>query len=307
MTIKFSDPVDGKYHGEAVVLSGQVLHTKKLGRFVIDLPTLEYHKERVTVDYNHDQDIVLGYAENFRITDDGLVADVYLMEAIPKVQEIITLIKGGTPFEISPSINEEEGILEHEDGMKRYKHVPLRGVSACPFGTDKFTTLTLLKEETMSKQQKTTNLSDESVSGESETKVKDPDLAEFCDVYGREKGLDLWQSGADINDIRKLKELIEKYGVPEPPGTEAPTTELNEEKPDPEKPAEDKENTELTKLNATITALKAEVTKLSAAIPRGEQSPLKHNFQNDESQDEQKKELSPREQYLESVTKRLSK
>jgi len=94
MPLQFSEPVDGKYHGEAVVLSGKTLRTKKHGQFTIDLPTLLYHKERLTVDYNHDSDQILGYAENFRISDDGvsLLADVYLMENIPKVQEIITLM-----------------------------------------------------------------------------------------------------------------------------------------------------------------------------------------------------------------------
>jgi hypothetical protein len=311
MAIQFSEPVDGKYHGEAVVLSGKILHNKKLGAFNIDLPTLLYHKERLTVDYNHEQDLILGYAENFRISDDGpsLLADVYLMEGIPKVQEIITLIKGGTPFEISPAINEEHGILEHDNGVNRYKYVPMRGVAVCPFGTDRFTSLTLLNEETMTKQMqtKTTDLSDETASGESqEPKVKDPDLAEFISVYGTEKGLELWQSGADIGDIRQLKELIEKYGVPGPPATETTaTTELNEEEEEPAKPAEEKKDEEktTTELKAAITALKAEVTKLHAALPRGENAPVKHSY----TQEESKKELSEKEQYIQSFDKRFSK
>jgi hypothetical protein len=62
MPIQFSEPVDGKYHGEAVVLTGAVLNHEKLGRFAIDLPSLVYHKEQVTVDYNHDPNQILGYA-----------------------------------------------------------------------------------------------------------------------------------------------------------------------------------------------------------------------------------------------------
>jgi hypothetical protein len=299
MPIQFSEPVDGKYHGEAVVLSGQVLHTKKLGQFSIDLPSLVYHRERLPVDYNHDHDLILGYADNFRVDDEMLVADVYLMEGIPKVQEIITLIKGGTPFEMSPSIKEEEGLLEHEDGINRYKHVPMRGVSICPFGTDRFTSLTLLNEDTMPKQQtQTTNLSEEKPSGESEaSSVKDPSLAEFCEVYGLEKGCELYQSGADIEDIRTLKELIDKYGVPGPP--EAEPTELTE---DPlTKPSEEQDK-ETTELKAIVTELRAEITKLHAAIPRGEQ-PVKHNFQNEEP----KKELSAKEEYLQGFTQSMKK
>ena len=308
MPLQFSDPVDGKYHCEAVVLSGHVLSTKELGMFCIDLPSIVYHKESVTVDYNHDQNMVLGYADNFRITDDGLVADVYLAEHIPKVQEIIELIKIKTPFEMSPSINEKEGVVEHQDGINRYKHVPMRGVAVCPFGTDRFTTLTLLKDQTMLKD-KMTHLSEEKPTGESqESKVKDPDLAEFCEVYGREKGLDLWQSGADIKDIRTLKDLIEKYGVPTPPEA-ATTTDLNEEKPAEEKTAEGtteekpEAKKEVTELKAIVTALKAELTGLKAALPRGEQSPVSHNFQ----QEPPKKELSEKEKFIESYEKRFKK
>jgi pyruvate/2-oxoglutarate dehydrogenase complex dihydrolipoamide acyltransferase (E2) component len=313
MTLQFSDPVDGKYHGEALVLSDTVLHNKKLGLFAIDLPTLVYHKERVTVDYNHDPNIILGYAENFQITDEGLTADVYLFESIAKVHEIIALIKGGTPFEISPAINEEEGTSKKEgNGITRFTHVPMRGVAVCPFGTDRYTTLTLLKEDLMSQKQqtKTTNLSDTAPTGESETpKVKDPDLAEFCDVYGREKGLDLWQSGADIADIRTLKELIEKYGVPSPP--EPQPTELNDTPAEPktetkeEPKAEPKKDETVTELHAVVTALKAEVTKLHAALPRGEQTPVSHNYQNDTQ--ESQKELSEKEKYLAGFNKSLAK
>ena len=154
---------------------------------------------------------------------------------------------------------------------------------------------------------KTTNLSEDQPTGESqESKVKDPDLAEFCEVYGREKGLDLWQSGADIKDIRTLKELIEKYGVPEPPEA-APTTDLNEEQPAEEKPAATEEKPEdkkeVTELKAAVTALKAEITGLRAAMPRGEQSPVSHGFH----QDPPKKELSEKEKFIESYEKRFNK
>jgi hypothetical protein len=284
MPIQFSEPVDGKYHCEAVVLSGFVLQNKKLGQFRIDLESLLYHKERLTVDYNHEPDNILGYAENFRVMAEGLVADVYLVESIDQVKTIIDLIVAGTPFEMSPSINEEEGILETEDGIKIYKNVPMRGVAVCPFGTDRFTTLTLLKEETMSTKPKlvTTNLSDENATKtdeKPEKKVKDPDLAEFIDVYGTEKGLELWQSNADIADVRKLKELIEKYGVPgtpELPADSAPSTELNGLQKEDDGGDKDKTDLKasLTKLTETVTTLSGEIMRLKAIAPRGEVEPV---------------------------------
>jgi hypothetical protein len=285
--IQFSEPIDGKYHCQAVVLTGAVLHNKKLGQFRIDLESLVYHKERLTVDYNHEPDDILGYAENFRVSEYGLVADVYLVETIAHVKEIIELIVAGTPFEMSPSINEEEGILETENGIDIYKNVPMRGVAVCPYGTDRFTTLTLLKEEMMTTKLKpvTTNLSDDTTKpDETKKKVKAPDLAEFIEVYGTEKGLELWQSNADIADIRKLKELIEQYGIPGKPEPEAspapPTSQLSLPSPEPPKEGEneDKEKTDLkaslTKLTETVTTLSGELTRLKAATPRGEPSPV---------------------------------
>ncbi|MDR2754657.1 MAG: hypothetical protein LBC20_03030 [Planctomycetaceae bacterium] len=281
--IRFSEPVDGKYHCEAVILSGLVLHNKKLGQFRIDLESLVYHKERLTVDYNHEPDDILGYAENFRVSEYGLVADVYLVETIAHVKELIDLIVAGTPFEMSPSINEEEGILETDNGIHIYKNVPMRGIAVCPFGTDRFTTLTLLKEETMSKKTDTqpTKLSDDSTkTDETKKQVKDPDLAEFIEVYGTEKGLELWQSNADIADIRKLKELIEKYGVPGKPELPAdvPSTELNDTPHEPPKDGVDQEKTNLkaslTKLTETVTTLSGEITRLKAVASRGEPEPV---------------------------------
>ena len=65
-------------------------------------------------------------------------------------------------------------------------------------------------------------------------KVKDPDLAEFIEVYGKEKGIDLYQSGADIEDVRTLKDLLEKYGAP---GSDA--TALSEDIPADDIPAKE--------------------------------------------------------------------
>jgi len=55
-------------------------------------------------------------------------------------------------------------------------------------------------------------------------------------------------------------------------------------------------------LKAAITALKAEVTKLSAAMPRGEQTPVQQNFQ-----EESQKELSEKEKYFASFQKNIMK
>jgi hypothetical protein len=111
--------------------------------------------------------------------------------------------------------------------------------------------------------------------------VKDSDLAEFVSIYGTEKGVQLWQSGADINDIRTMKELIEKYGVPEPATTEL-SDKPEEDSPTEPVPEKDEEKTglkaEVTALKKVVTGLTAEVTKLRAAFPRGETQGVSHGI-----------------------------
>jgi len=318
---KLADEVqDDGYAFEAVILSGEPID--HWHRFVVDLSSITPHKPRLTVDYNHNSELIIGYGENFHVTPEGLKSTGKLTPG-SFADEIIKHWKAGVPFEASVVIDLDNAVetrvgadsstvvngRTYQGPISVYANVPLEGYSICPHGADKFTTFTLLSKELnfMTKTKVTpkgkTNLSDDSASGEApETKVKDPDLAEFCEVYGREKGLDLWQSGADINDIRTLKELIEKYGVPEPPGTE-PTTELNDDDPPADPKEDDEDKKEKTELKAIVTKLAAEVTKLSAALPRGEAEPVKHGFQ----QEPEKKELTEKEKYLASVRKSIKK
>ena len=116
--------------------------------------------------------------------------------------------------------------------------------------------------------------------------MKDPDLAEFVDIYGSTKGLELWQSGADINDIRTMRELIDKYGLPDPPAdatTELSATEEEEKKDDEPEPEKDEEKTnlkaEISSLKKTVTTLSGQVTRLQAAFPRGEKEGVSHGIQ----------------------------
>jgi hypothetical protein len=284
------EPVNGEYPFEVLLLSGKPLQTSKLGRFVIDLDTLSWHKDSLIVDYNHDEEKILGFVDDFSRTDEGLVVRGKLISD-SFVDRLVELSARGTPFEASPTITQQEGEAvfvpkdesavvngeTHQGPLTIFKHVPLRGMGICPHGTDRFTHFTVLKErfETMPKTKTSpdlTKLSDEGAG----PSVKDSDLAEFVSIYGTEKGVQLWQSGADIADIRTMKELIEKYGVPEPPADPAPEPPVEPE-PDPKK-ADDKTGlkAELSALQKTVTGLTAEVTRLRAAFPRGEKEPVSH-------------------------------
>ena len=161
------EPVNGEYPFEVLLLSGKPLQTKRLGRFVIDLETLTWHKDSLIVDYNHDEKQILGFTDDFNLTDEGLVVRGKLISD-EFVDRLVQLSASGTPFEASPTISEQEGEaifvsenetavvngVQHQGPLTIFKYVPLRGMGICPYGTDRFTHFTVLKErfETMKNQ-----------------------------------------------------------------------------------------------------------------------------------------------------------
>ena len=133
-----------------VILSGELMERGDIGVFVIDPSTITTHKPRLIVDYNHDEAEIIGYVENIRVEEGKLIGDMTLESATPndRAAEVIARIESGTPYEFSPTVMlDETGVVQEtattDDGMEYivYRNVPLRGVSICPFGTDKCTTI----------------------------------------------------------------------------------------------------------------------------------------------------------------------
>lgn len=262
-------------------------------------------------------------AEEGLIADGAIVVDEKVRrefaelsnEEIPEgelrefISHLVTLLEHEVPLEASASLDLEAadridipaGESVRVNGrdfvgpITVYRNAPITRIAACPNGVDHETRFTLLSMEMMMfktlkafKPQQTTDLSDSTPpEGGDKPKIKDPDLAEFIEVFGTEKGLELYQSGADIAEVRQLKELLDKYG---PPGTDAAATELSKEDPPKEDPApspepEKKEETP-TNLSREISALRKDLTNLSrgvdaikSAFPRGEQMPLHHGLE----------------------------
>jgi hypothetical protein len=314
--LKLNDVADQKeYPFEVVIFSGKAISTCELGKFVIDLQSLQFHKKRMAVNYNHDLNKILGYIENFRVTEEGLVADGMLINS-KDTAWFIEQARNGVPFEVSAEIDETQGTkIELAEGTTAevngntvtsdtfiYKNVPFLGTAICPHGADRYTRFTLLKQETTNMSTKTTklkteptNLSDDKTPPEK--KVTNPELAEFIEVFGKDRGLDLYQEGVKIEDVRKWKELKEKFDIPIPEPETTPSTDTppNPETP-PAEPPKENDNTNLsaviTELKKTITGLAGEVTKLKAAVPRGESEPVSHGVEKTNKEQPEKKRTS---------------
>ena len=308
---KLSDEVqDDGYAFEAVILSGEPID--HWNRFVIDLSSITPHKPRLTVDYNHNDELIIGYGENFHVTPEGLKSTGKLTPG-SFADEIVKHWKSGVPFEASVVIDLNNAIetrvgadqttvvngRTYQGPISVYTNVPLEGYSICPHGADKFTNFTLLKKEidyTMPKitPQKLTpkqpmKLSDdekekdENLSQDKAPSVKNQELADFCEMFGEKNGMALYQSGADIAEAKQWQALNEKYSQylanddeddppADPPADDNPTKEDDDD---------EKLSAALTKLNAKIDAkldaLSTAVTKLQAAMPPKGADPVSHN------------------------------
>jgi hypothetical protein len=324
---KLSDEVqDGHYAYEAVILSGEPIDYWQ--RFVVDLSSIAPHKPRLTVDYNHNDQLIIGYGENFHVTPEGLKATGKLI-AGTYADEIVKLVKQGVPFEASVVIDLNNAIETRvgadqtivvngrtfQGPLSVYAHVPLEGFSICPHGADKFTTFNLLSKEVnfMKKTKLSPSLvklsgdeqSGEDTSQELSPSVKNQELADFCSMFGDANGLALFQSGADIAEARQWQTLNEKYSkyLSEKAEEQEETAPADPPKESDVEDDKEKLSAVITKLTKHIETQSMEFARLHAALPRGESAPVKHNYQSEQ----QKTELSEKEKYCEGFNKRFQK
>ncbi|MCL2710451.1 MAG: hypothetical protein FWE95_06195 [Planctomycetaceae bacterium] len=310
---KLSDEVVGDgYPFEAVILSGEPID-RWYGRFVVELSTMQYHKPRLSVNYNHNPELIIGYGEDFQVSPEGLKSTGKLV-AGTFADEVVKLAKQGVPFEASVEIDIENAIetrvgadsqavcngRTYSGPISIYSNVPLLAYAICQCGADKHTTLTLLKKEidfTMKKPPKKTiaNLSKEdnpnaAPSTDMTPAVKSQELADLCSIFGDKNGIALYQSGTDVGEVRTWQSLNEKYAKylsadeeEEPPKDDEEDLANDDDEPSPPEPdptpepddEKDKLSAVLAKLVKQIDAQSAEMTKLKAAIPRGAE-PVSH-------------------------------
>jgi len=318
----FTENQDGSLDVKVLVLSGEEMYRDEQGDFVIDLETVALHKPTLIMDYNHNESEVIGHISNLRYEEGGLWGDAHLFSARAgdRAEEVILRILGGTPYEISPtvmfgdsdSVVIDEGFSDVINGRTVagpalvFLNTPIRGVSICPYGTDKYTGITTLKMDKPGDE----NMAE---SKPKETTLAHPDLEEMISEFGEADGLKYYRAGLSIDEAR-----AEDYALLK--AERAARLAAEEEKPDEEKPAEepkepekpeeetgkladgegggeggdsgedetaptgastkkdDKKEGGASALNAQLSAeldsLRAEIASLKATFRRGEDNPL---------------------------------
>lgn len=317
MTEQFTENADGSLDCKVLVLSGTEMFRDEIGSFVIDLESAALHKPTLIVDYNHEEGEVIGQISNLRYEDGGLFGDAHLFSARSgdRAEEVILRILGGTPYEISPTVQfaeseiEEvaEGFAEVVNGRTVpgpaviFRKTPIRGVSICPYGTDRYTGVLKLKLEKAGEKR----MADTTDNGAKTPEAAHPDLEAMISEFGETDGLNYYRQGLSLEEAqqadyaqlkaeRAARLAAEKEPEAEPEGGDgggegggegggdpAPEPEAKPESgPEPEK-EKDGLSAVLDGLKALGETLKASLDKqaadintLKAALRRGEDEPV---------------------------------
>ena len=300
-----------------VILSGTELFRDDLGAFVLDLSSMQFHRDRYIVDYDHLETQVLGWLGDVEVTEEGLIGTAHLSSTNgnDRASEVIQRIKDGTPYEVSPTIDlpdpEEvpEGVTVEVNGqtvegpIDIYRNVEFRGVGICPYGTDKFTKIISLKrsnEVNMSK--KTKKLSDDVIKedelietaaeivedatdGEVPAEAAYPLLEEMIEEFGFEEGVNYFRRGlsfeeAEQEDYENLKALRARLKEgDEEDGAIEDVVETDGSEGDTDGTDDEEEKKIVAGLKAEICKLSKALTSLRASIRVGEDTPLSASVQ----------------------------
>ena len=301
--------VDGEMRLFLTVLSGQVLQ-RGGERFVFDAESFQL-PAKTLLDYNHDNGEIIGYCRDFSAENTtGAVYCEAVLVARPddpsaRVNEIITNIEHGAPYEVSPLIDLSESTpVDRLDGARSYHNAILRGVAICPHGTDADTAFVAFSQKSINSipQQGEFNMDEElknacreplarfhseiatNGSGEAgngqNTKPKEkqkeprnPELSQMIEEFGRDRGLDFYLAGHTIEEARakdyaELKALRaeEEEKAPETPDAQEASTEIE---PDAEQDAPKEDDEKIKKLNAKVDLMEQKLVALSALVKRG--------------------------------------
>jgi hypothetical protein len=138
--------------------TGEPINHPYWGNIVHDLNGMKLHKNRLSIDYNHNPDEIIGYLNKFDISTGDLVASGALtpFEEKDRASELIFKMGEGVPYEASINFADSMVLEDIDEGMAvnvngRQMNGPLtvvrewglRNIAVCPMGADKNTETTL--------------------------------------------------------------------------------------------------------------------------------------------------------------------
>lgn len=175
------------------------------------------------LDYNHNDDEIVGRVDEVKDVGSGEVSGVAVFVAradLPsaRVNEILTNLKAGVPYEVSPFIDLADAVPEEvpegstaeingraESGpFTIWRGATMRGVAICPHGADGGTAFVALSYKEGKKMEE-----------EKVERQVDPELLELIEEFGKERGVDYYLEGftleeARADDYAQLKALAEE-------------------------------------------------------------------------------------------------
>lgn len=272
------------------VITSSILEHPGLGRFRVKTETAAPSKERVPLDYNHNEEEVIGYVENFQCNADAITADGVVLigdESSDAAKTFAQNIDGGVPFEASAFLDLSEAeSVELEDGVVEWSGALIRGVAVCPYGTDRNTTVSLKMGESnfvVRLSESAQPVEEEEMDEEKKKAESSPreELETMIEEFGLERGVEFFRKGVSIEEARELdyQEL------------KARRLKAEEEKAQCAAPVGDSESleTDADEKQETNAALKAELVKLSqelselkATLRRGDPDGLSSSFQRED-------------------------
>ena len=271
------------------VITSSILEHPGLGRFRIKTETATPSKDRVPLDYNHNEEEVIGYVENFQCAEDAITADGVVLigdESSAAAKTFAQNIDGGVPFEASAFLDLSEAeSVELEDGVTEWTGALIRGVAVCPYGTDRKTTVSLKLGETnfvVRLNNKSSNNEGETMDEEKKPSIEDAknddsknpreELEEMIEEFGLERGVDFFRRGISIDEARE--EDYQSLKAQRLQSEEKKTQCASE----PDEEPKDKKDDANAALKAEVVKLAQEISILKSTLRRGDPSSVSPSF-----------------------------
>lgn len=195
------------------------------GRCIHDFAGME-HKERIVLDYCHDDDELIGYADQFNVSSNGLELSgrIESIEPMDQANKVILQSDKGIPFEAS--IFFDEAVLEYVpegyttevngqtfDGpLTVFRKWLLRACSVCPYGYDSDSLASVEADKKTALKWMNQMTTATATQPATQTPAVDPrdELRQFTDKFGAVDGCDyfgrkLTLEAAAVEHIGKLK------------------------------------------------------------------------------------------------------